>query len=205
MPNKLPIFKTALKYQTTPIMLIPCAHELMILAKNSNATAFLLFKYICCMMKKSISLDEKEILAKILKYCAYRERTWQEVNQKFYEYNTPDDVKERITAFLKEENYVNNERYTQSYVRGKVNIKKWGKQKIKSELRNKNIKGEEVESALNDIDEVAYKNTLMDLLIKKNKSVKDEIKNDRKNKLIRYALSKGYEMSLIIECLKEII
>jgi regulatory protein len=106
---------------------------------------------------------------------------------------------------LKEENYVNDERYTQSYVRGKVNIKKWGKQKIKSELRNKNIKGEEVDNALNDIDEASYKQTLMELLIKKNNSLKDEIKNDRRNKLVRYGLSKGYEMNLIFECLKEII
>jgi regulatory protein len=201
----LPIFKTALKYQTTPIILIPCAQELMILAKNSNAIAFLLFKYICCMMKKTVSLDEKEILAKILKYCAYRERTMQEVKQKLYEYQASEEVKEKIITFLKEENYVNDERYTQSYVRGKVNIKKWGKQKIKSELRNKNIKGEEVDNALNDIDEASYKKTLMELLIKKNNSLKDEIKNDRRNKLVRYGLSKGYEMNLIFECLKEII
>jgi regulatory protein len=177
----------------------------MILAKNSNAIAFLLFKYICCMMKKTVSLDEKEILAKILKYCAYRERTMQEVKQKLYEYQASEEVKEKIITFLKEENYVNDERYTQSYVRGKVNIKKWGKQKIKSELRNKNIKGEEVDNALNDIDEASYKKTLMELLIKKNNSLKDEIKNDRRNKLVRYGLSKGYEMNLIFECLKEII
>lgn len=177
----------------------------MILAKNSNAIAFLLFKYICCMMKKTVSLDEKEILAKILKYCAYRERTMQEVKQKLYEYQASEEVKEKIITFLKEENYVNDERYTQSYVRGKVNIKKWGKQKIKSELRNKNIKGEEVDNALNDIDEASYKQTLMELLIKKNNSLKDEIKNDRRNKLVRYGLSKGYEMNLIFECLKEII
>jgi hypothetical protein len=45
----------------------------------------------------------------------------------------------------------------------------------------------------------------MELLIKKNNSLKDEIKNDRRNKLVRYGLSKGYEMNLIFECLKEII
>lgn len=156
-------------------------------------------------MKKLTSLDEKEILAKILKYCAYRERTWQEVNQKFYEYQTTDEIKERIIAFLKEENYVNDERYTQSFVRGKVNIKKWGKQKIKNELRHKNISGEEVQQALDNIDETSYKQSLIDLLNKKNKSLKDEIKNDRRNKLVRYALSKGYEMDLIFNCLKEII
>lgn len=177
----------------------------MILAKNSNAMAFLLFKYICSMMKKSVSLEEKEILAKILKYCAYRERTWQEVKQKLYEYQTTEEAKERIIAFLKEENYVSDERYTQSYVRGKVNIKKWGKQKIKNELRSKNIKGEDVENALSDIDDTAYRQTLVDLLHKKNASLKDEVKNDRRNKLVRYALSKGYEMNLIFECLKEIL
>jgi SOS response regulatory protein OraA/RecX len=56
-------------------------------------------------MKKLTFLDEKQILAKILKYCAYRERTWKEVNQKLYEYHTSDEIKERIITFLKEENY----------------------------------------------------------------------------------------------------
>jgi len=156
-------------------------------------------------MKKLTFLDEKQILAKILKYCAYRERTWKEVNQKLYEYHTSDEIKERIITFLKEENYVNDERYTQSYVRGKVNIKKWGKQKIKNELLHKNISGEDVKKALDKIDETAYKKSLIDLLNKKNKSLKDEIKNDRRNKLLRYALSKGYEMDLVFNCLNEII
>lgn len=156
-------------------------------------------------MKKTIALDEKEILAKILKYCAYRERTWQEVNQKFYEYQTPADIKERITAFLQAENYVNNERYTQAYVRGKSSIKKWGKQKIKNELRGKNISGEAVDEALDTIDETIYKQTLLDLLIKKNNTLKDSIKQERKNKIIRYGLSKGYEMRIIYECLSEMM
>ena len=156
-------------------------------------------------MSKINSSDEKTILAKILKFCAYRERTWLEVDKKLKEYDTTQEIQQNIKAFLKEENFVNEERFTASFVRGKAVIKKWGKVKIKQELKRQQLNPADFDEAFEQIDKEEYKNRLESLLENKNAKIKDEKLFDRKTKLARFGLSKGYESELVWELVNKIV
>lgn len=156
-------------------------------------------------MKNNSTSLEKEFLAKILKYCAYRERSWKEVEDKLLEWQVPHAMQERIIKFIKDEKYVDATRFTSSFIRGKIQIKKWGKLKVKNELIQKKMWSEEAAQSIDDIDENEYIETLRQLLCKKLKSIKDENTLICKSKLYRYALSKGYESNLIHQLLKELL
>ena len=149
--------------------------------------------------------DEKLILAKIMKFCAYRERTWKEVDMKLKEYLATDEIKQKIKTFLAEENFVNEERFANAFVRGKSSIKKWGKIKIKSELQRKRINPESFEEAFENINQDEYQERLKGLLETRNTKFKDETGYDRKVKLVRYGMSKGYESDIVWELVNTIL
>jgi len=74
--------------------------------------------------KKYTPTQAKSLIAK---YCAYQERCHQEVRDKLYSYGlTPDDV-ELLIYELIQQDFINEERFTLAFVRGKFVYKKWGK------------------------------------------------------------------------------
>lgn len=147
-------------------------------------------------------MDRDLALKKILHYCNYQERCLKEIKTKldFLEISSSD--KDFILHFLTEEGFVDDERYCRSYVKSKINIKKWGVNKIKVSLIQKGIDKEIIDKVLSEVDEDLFKDELV--IILKNKKIKDDDKQMRKAKLIRYALSKGYLYSQIMDALKHI-
>lgn len=140
-------------------------------------------------------------------FCAYRERSENEIKQKLFQLNITEEKKiEQILKHLKENNFLNEARYIQAFVKGKSSIKKWGKVKIKAQLLQQKIEGTLIEDSLHLIDTENYNETLQLLLEKKIKSLqqKELDLNIIKQKCIKYALQKGYEMDLIFEVFKKI-
>lgn len=138
-----------------------------------------------------------EAKSKIESYCAYQERSQQEVRDKLYSYNLyPADV-ETLIAYLIEENFLNELRFAKAYVSGKFRIKKWGRKKIKQGLKLKGISELMIKKAFSDIVEEEYLEVLKALIQKKHTELglKHDLKT--KNKLYNYALGKGYESNLI--------
>jgi regulatory protein len=105
---------------------------------------------------------------------------------------------------LKDENFINEERYSTAFVKDKFNYNKWGKVKIAAHLRTKNIPGEIIKTSLDTIDKELYKNTLKDLISHHRRSVKYKNNYDLKSKLLRYGLSKGFESNLLYDILNDI-
>jgi regulatory protein len=148
----------------------------------------------------------RQALLKMMNYCAYRERSHQEVRDKLYAYGLYKNEVENIIAELINNNYLNEERFAESYVSGHFNIKKWGKKKILQGLKQKNTSAYLVDKAINSIDDEDYKKTLKDLLLKKIKLLKNEKNTQiKKQKAARYVINKGYEPELVFELLEEIL
>ncbi|MBK9487043.1 MAG: RecX family transcriptional regulator [Chitinophagaceae bacterium] len=116
------------------------------------------------------------------------------------------DVKETdfYINYLKENNFLNEDRFIAAFARGKFNIKSWGKRKIIQELQVKRIDSKKILQSIENIDEGQYFVRLQDLLEKKLRTIKEIDVFKKKQKLMQYAMQKGYEMELIIEALKEI-
>lgn len=146
----------------------------------------------------------KEILKKMEYYCAYQERCYKEVEEKLYSYAATVSEKEAVLTHLIEQNYINEERFAQSFVRGKHNYKFWGKNRIINELKYRNISSRIIEIALKEIPETTYLSNFH-TLAEKNWENSTERKGPKKNKkFVDFLLRKGYETHLIFEKLKEL-
>jgi regulatory protein len=154
---------------------------------------------------KSNQLSEPQIIQKLESFCAYRERCESEVRQKLYQLAVEDSDTDFYVNYLKENNFLNEERFVSAFARGKFNIKSWGKRKIMKELQGKRIDTKKIQQSIEQIDEGAYFLRLQDILEKKNKVMKETDPFKRRQKLMMYALQKGYEMELVHEALKIMI
>jgi regulatory protein len=143
----------------------------------------------------------KDALRKAAMFCAYQERTQQEVRDKLKEWGVFGDDSEEVIAELIQQNYLNEERFAKSFAGGKFRVKGWGKRKIKQHLQQRGISGYNLDQAMKEIAPDDYRETLADLLDKKRRSIRDDNPLVVKQKLIRYALSKGYESDLIFSVL----
>jgi regulatory protein len=140
-----------------------------------------------------------------MQFCAYRDRCHKEVEEKLREMKMIPAAQEQIIMELMQENFLNEERFARSCVRGKFRIKKWGKIKIKQELKFKEISTPIIKLALTEIDEQKYIATIYEIAEKKMKLLKEPDKFKKKKKLADFLLRKGYESNLVYEATNELL
>jgi len=152
--------------------------------------------------KKTKITDPKVALTKAEHYCAYQERSQQEVRDKLYEWGLWPDAVENIISELIGGNYLNEERFAKAYVQGKFKQKGWGRIKIKQGLKFKKVPDVLIKKALLTIDGDDYMRTLEAVLTKKARTVIERDNFKRNYKLQNYAMSRGFEADLIADLLK---
>ena len=147
-------------------------------------------------------LDKKTAHKKAESYCAYQERSQQEVRDKLYSFGLHSAEVEQLISELIQDNFLNEERFAYAYALGKFRIKHWGRFKIKQGLKLKRVGDNLIKKALAKIDSEEYDKTLTSLLEKKAALLKDKDEYSRKHKLVQYAMSRGFERDLIFDSLK---
>jgi regulatory protein len=145
--------------------------------------------------------DPHLALLKMQSWCAYQERAQQDTRNKLYELGLWPEAVENIIVKLIEDNFLNEERFAMTFARGKFAIKKWGRIKIKQELKQKRVSDYCLKKALQQIDETEYMNTLKKIMESKRKLIKEPNKIKLQYKLMNYALAKGYEKDLVFDVL----
>ncbi len=157
------------------------------------------------MYKKTETYTLQEATRKLEGYCAYQERCHKEVNQKLRDMGMIPEAIGQIITYLIQENYLNEERFAQSFSRGKFNIKKWGKNRIVNELKQRGISKYNITAAIKEIDEKAYIETLDALAKKRLEQVTEKNIQKRKKKLADYLLYRGWESHLVYTKLQELV
>ena len=152
--------------------------------------------------EKSYTVDEATKLLE--NYCAYQERCHKEIEQKLYDLNMIPEAKEQIILHLLQHNFLNEERFSKAFVRGKFSIKNWGKQRIINELKFRNISTYNINTALKEIDDEQYLKTLQKLAKKKLPLIKESNAFKKHSKLVNYLISKGFEPNLVYQVVKNI-
>ena len=140
-----------------------------------------------------------EIKKKLEYYCVYQDRCHQEVEKKLQEYQLIPEAREKILLHLFQENFLNEERFSKSFARGKFRIKKYGKQRIVKELKYRGISAYNIKTALKEIDDDEYVITANLLIEKKKDSLNESNVIIKRKKITDYMLRKGYEYNLIQE------
>jgi regulatory protein len=145
----------------------------------------------------------KIALNKVMALCASREYCSEDIRIKLDSWGVkvPDAI--NIINKLTKENFINDKRYSEAFVKDKYHHNKWGKVKIASHLKAKNISSELIESALASLDNDHYKQTIKDILVSHRKFIKAKNQYDLKGKLLRYGLSKGFESNILYDILNE--
>lgn len=151
------------------------------------------------------SFTVKEATLKLMQFCAYRDRSQKEVEDKLKEMRMIPEACEQIIIRLMQDDFLNEERFARSFVRGKFRIKKWGRIKIKKELNFRGISTPIIKLALTEIDEQEYRGTLEELAQKKSNLIKESNTFKKRKKLYDYLLQKGYEGHMIHDIIDPVI
>lgn len=151
-------------------------------------------------MKKECTEEEGRVKAEV--YCSVAERCVDDVLRKLEQWGVPSDAHEAIVAHLIKERYIDQCRFAVAFVRDKYRFNQWGRIKIAQALRMKHVASDAISEALDEIDEEEYEDILTSLLQKKSRSVKANSEYERNGKLIRFAVSHGYDMGEIFRCMK---
>jgi len=147
----------------------------------------------------------EEVLLKLQNYCVYQERCQKEVRQKLKEMRINPQMTEKIIIVLQEDNYLNEERFAKTFVSGKFKIKKWGKYRLTSELRKRDISGHIINMAINEIPDTEYLKVFNELAEKKVNSLTVNNKIKKRKKFVDYLLYRGWESNLVYAKANELI
>jgi regulatory protein len=153
--------------------------------------------------KKQKVYTQHQALVKAEAWCAYQERSQQEVRDKIYSWGLHSNEVENVIAELISKNFLNEERFAKAYAGGKFRIKKWGRVKIRLELKRKKVSEYCIKKGLAEIDEDDYRATLKKLADEKGRMTKEKDQRKKNYKVMSYLLSKGYEQELIWEIMEE--
>ena len=151
------------------------------------------------------SYTVSEATSVLEKFCSYQERCHQEVKRKLKEMRMIPEAIDQIIVYLIDSDYLNEERFAMQFTRGKFNIKKWGRIRLKNELSQRKISKYNIDKALSQIDDKSYQNVFDELAESRWKyleRVKDI--NTRKRKLKDYLEYRGWEYGLIYEKISEL-
>ena len=146
-------------------------------------------------------MTEQEAYLRLTALCAQAEHCQQEMRDKMKRWEMTPEVQERIIARLIKERYIDDERYARAFVKDKIRYNKWGRRKIQQGLWMKRIDDDIQQRVLNEIDDEEYLNVLKPLLTQKRKSTKAESDYELNQKLVRYALGRGFTYDIIRQCL----
>lgn len=137
------------------------------------------------------------------KYCSRSEKCSYDVVKKLRNYNLSEDWIEKIISELKENQFVDHERYTKAFVNDKFKFNHWGKKKIFYSLRQKDIQEFIINKYLSEIDNDEYVSVLSSILKNKYRQLEKKAEDERIVSTIRFAVSRGFEYELIISELKK--
>ena len=150
-------------------------------------------------MKKE--MNEQEAYLQLAALCAQAEHCEQEMRDKMKRWELDETVQNRVINRLTEERYIDNERYARAFVKDKIRYNKWGRRKVQQALWMKRIDTDIQQRVLDEIDEKEYLDVLRPLLKQKRKSIKAGNDYELNQKLVCFALSRGFTFDIIRQCL----
>lgn len=151
------------------------------------------------------STEYKEALRKAAALCSRQEQCSCQIIDKLKHWNISEDDSKRIIDVLKQEKYLDDQRYAIFFTRDKFRFNAWGKVKISVMLRRKGIAESMISEALNELDEEAYYQACLKLISEKARTLKDKNHFARKGKLFRHAAQRGFESELIHQILSKVL
>lgn len=141
-------------------------------------------------------ISKEEALSRLKHLCAGGEKCLYDVRQKLLKWNLADEV-DSICTVLVNEKFIDEARYAESFVKDKVRFSKWGKVKVRYNLRMKGLSDSDIDKAMLELPQEEYAEMLRKELEKKMKSIKETDKYKKMQKAYAFAAQRGYEQDIV--------
>jgi regulatory protein len=146
-------------------------------------------------------VTEQGAYLQLAQLCARSEHCQHELTEKMRRWGMSDEAQARVMARLVGERYVDDERYARAFVRDKIRYNKWGRRKVEQGLWAKHIDDDIRERVLGEVGDDEYLSVLRHLLQQKRRSVKADSDYELNQKLVKFALSRGFTYDIIRQCI----
>ncbi|MBC6996080.1 regulatory protein RecX [Neolewinella lacunae] len=155
--------------------------------------------------EQKVVYTHPQALEALRTFCAYQDRCHQEARNKLYTLGYGGEAGEAVIADLISEKFLDEERYARNFARGKFRMKRWGRQKITQELRQREISPYCINKALQEISDEEYQQALEEELLRRNRKEKKGLHPYlRRRKLADYLFQRGYESELAWEAINRL-
>lgn len=144
---------------------------------------------------------EQEAYLQLAALCAQAEHCEAEMRDKLKRWEIDAEAQDRIISRLIKERYIDDERFARAFVKDKVRYNKWGRRKVQQALWMKRISDDIQQTVLDEIDEKEYIDVLKPLLKQKQRSIKASSEYELKQKLVRFAIGRGFDFGIIRKCM----
>ena len=146
-------------------------------------------------------VSEQGAFLQLSALCAQAEHCQHEMLEKMQKWGLGEEAQARVMSKLVSGRYVDDERYARAFVSDKVRYNKWGRRKVEQALWQKRIDEDIRQRVLDEIDDSEYLSVLRPLLQQKRKSIRAGSDYEMNQKLVRFALGRGYTFDIIRQCL----
>lgn len=146
------------------------------------------------------TMTEQQALQKLTFICAQSEHCTHEMKEKMAKWQLPEEAQTRCLKYLVKEKYVDDERYARFFINDKMKYNRWGRRKIEQALWLKGIGRDIATPLLDEVEDEAYQEILLPMMKAKWKTIKGRDEYERKMKLTRWALGRGYAYPVIKRC-----
>ncbi len=159
--------------------------------------------FICTCMYNPIPKYTPEVARlKMAQYCNKAERCHWDVRNKLLDWGIRQADRENIIVYLIEQNLINEQRYAEAFVHDKFEFNKWGAKKIEQHLKLKGVSERNISDALKTIANEDNAKMIHLLIKKKEPQYKGLQLYQKKIKLARYLMSKGFENDSVWKALE---
>ena len=148
---------------------------------------------------------EKIAMKRAASFCAESERNVAEVERKLRKWGVDDDDIDSIIDRLKNDDFLNEERYCRAYINDRFRLNHWGRIKIRYELGKRDVDRQYIDAALADIDDDEYIEVLKEVVEAKRRTLKETDTYSASAKILRYALTRGFESDIVSKVIKDFI
>ena len=152
-------------------------------------------------MQINKEMSGKEAYQKLTDLCARGEHCQHEMTEKMRRWGVSDEEQAQVMARLIDQRYVDDARYTHAFVYDKIRYSKWGRRKVEQALWMKHIDATIIRQELDAVDDEEYTTVLKPLLRQKRRSTKASSDYELNMKLIKFAISRGFTMDIIKQCM----
>ena len=146
-------------------------------------------------------VSEQGAFLQLSALCAQAEHCQHEMLEKMRKWELTDEAQARVMQRLIEGRYVDDERYARAFVRDKIRYNKWGRRKVEQALWQKHIDEDIRQQVLDEVDDEEYLSVLRPLLSQRRKSTKADNDYQLNQKLMRFALGRGFTYDIIRQCI----